>query len=190
MLRLCLLALALLAAPTEDRVVLEVRVFAGPREVTRETRITVHRAADRQTPVAQVTRPAAKVEIPVPPGVYDVQAIRERDGRVLAIRWAERLAVMAYPDENRHHLEVINLASGFGALQARSTSAPAAVPDVALYDVGTRTEPVSPPVPGDGYALFVLPAGRYDLRVLQDQRLTWLAGLEVPLDRTRLVIVP
>ena len=190
MLRLCLLALALILAPTDARVMLEVRVFAGAHEVTQETRITVHQAADRQSPVAQVTRPSGKVEIPVAPGIYDVQAIRERDGRVVAIRWVERLAVMAYPDEDGHHLEVINLVSGFGALQARSRAAPAAVPDVAVYEAGTRTKPVAAPVPGDGYALFVLPAGRYDLRVLQGTRLTWRTGLEAPLDRTRLVIVP
>jgi hypothetical protein len=41
-----------------------------------------------------------------------------------------------------------------------------------------------------GYALFVVPAGRYDLRVGPDERPAWHAGLDVPLDRTRLWIMP
>ncbi len=190
MLRLCLAALVLVVVPAGDVVLLEVRAFAGPREVTNETRITVHQAGDRQHPVAQLTRPAERTEIPVEPGIYDVQAVRERDGRVVAIRWAERLVVMAYPDEEGHHLEVINFESGFGALQVRARADRTRGPDVALFKAADRASEVTQRLAGGAYALFVVPAGRYDVRARDGDRVTWSAGIDIPLDRTRLVVVP
>lgn len=43
---------------------------------------------------------------------------------------------------------------------------------------------------GDSCALFVVPAGRYDARSRDTERVAWHADIEVPLDRTRLWIVP
>lgn len=190
--RILLLALALLFAPSpsrQDQITLEIRVFSGGQDVSGETRITVHRAGDRRAPVAQLTPRTGRLEIPVAPGIYDVQAIRERDGRVVGIRWAERLVVMAYPDEGGHHLEVVNLEAGFGALQVRAKPS-TAVPDVTLYAAGQRTKEAAPRFTGDSYALFVVPAGRYDVRSRDAERVAWHADIEVPLDRTRLWIVP
>lgn len=184
-----LLAFAVFVQPAQDQVRLEVRVFAGGQEVTGDTRISVHRAGDRGTPVAQRTPQTGRLEIAVAPGIYDVQAIRERDGRVVGIRWAERLVVMAYPDEGGHHLEVVNLEAGFGALQLRAKQS-AEVPDVALYTAGQRTKEATARLTGDGYALFVVPAGTYDVRARDGERVAWHAGIDVPLDRTRLLIVP
>jgi hypothetical protein len=124
----------------------------------------------------------------VDPGIYDVQAIREHDGRVVGIRWAERLVVMNYPDEAGHHLEVVNLDTGFGALQVRTKDAQG-VPDVALFAAGERSKEIAPRLTGDDYALFVAPAGNYDLRARKGEREAWHAGLDVPLDRTRLLVV-
>lgn len=168
---------------------LEIRVFAGAQEVTGDTRISVHRAGDRGTPLAQLTPQTGRLEIAVAPGIYDVQAIREHDGRVVGIRWAERLVVMAYPDEGGHHLEVVNLETGFGALQLRGRQSTAA-PDVALFAAGQRTKEAAARLTGDGYALFVVPAGSYDVRTRDGERVSWHAGIDVPLDRTRLLIVP
>jgi hypothetical protein len=180
-----LLAAAQAASP---RLALEIRVFHGTEEVTADTRVTVHRAADRGEPVAQFTRrdgPPPTVE----PGIYDAQAVREQDGRVVSIRWAERLVVMPYPDEGGHHLEVINFENGYGALQVRAPRA-ASLPDVQLYPAGTRVRPAGAPLQGPGYALFVVRAGRYDIQVRQGARVTWHADIEVPLDRTRLWLIP
>ena len=186
----CLLAVALTAVPqVKDRVTLEIRVFAGAQEVTGETRISVHRAGEHQSPLAQLTPQTGRLELGVAPGIYDVQTIRERDDRVIGIRWAERLVVMAYPDEQGHHLEVVNLETGFGALQVRSKDRPVP-PDVALFAPADRATEIATRLTGDGYALFVVPAGGYDVRARYGDRVAWHAGIDVPLDRTRLFIVP
>jgi hypothetical protein len=100
MLRLSLLALACAVVPAAPQLLtLEIRVFRGMEEVTAETRITVHRAGERGDPVARAPIGEARAVMRVPPGIYDAQAIQERDGRVVNIRWAERLVVMPYPDE-------------------------------------------------------------------------------------------
>ena len=108
------LALALLMfLPVQQSITLEVRTFDGTADVSDATRVVVHRAAQRDQPVGQIN-PGARPTITVPPGIYDAQAIREQAGRLANIRWAERLIVMPYPDENGYHLEVINFQTGYG----------------------------------------------------------------------------
>ncbi len=166
---------------------LRIRVFDGANEVTAETRINVFRAGDRQTPIAQA-HSSATMEAAVPQGMYDVQVFHERDGRVVSIRWAERLIVMPYPDEAGKHLEVINFQTGYGALEVRARDG--AVPDVAIFSAGSRQQEAARRIAGAGYALFVVPAGRYDLRIRADGEPVWHPDIEVPLDRTRLWIAP
>ncbi len=180
-----LLALALAATQSADPLTLELRVFDGPIEVTSESRVAVYRSGERTDALARCSPRSRRINLRLPPGFYDAQAIRERDGHILAIRWAERLAVMAYPDEGGRHLEVINLKSGFGALQVRGRAAPP--PEVSLYATGVRDRTVAEPVPGDGYALFVVPAGAYDVLVRSTPP-SWHTHVEVPADRTRLWI--
>lgn len=192
MLRVVLLALAVALAERgqpQKLLNLEVRVFDGEQEVTPETHITVHRAGERTDPIAQVTPQTGRLAATVPPGIYDVQAIQERGGRVVNIRWAERLVVMAYPDEGGQHLEVVNFKSGFGALQIR-TSQPATMPDVTLYLSGVRDKEAATRNEGTGYALFVVSAGRYDILARPSGRPVWHIDIDVPLDRTRLWLPP
>jgi hypothetical protein len=128
------------------------------------------------------------VQLQVPSGIYDVQAIHERDGRVVNIRWANRLVVMPYPDEAGQHLEVINFRSGYGALQIRGKDRASA--DVSIFETGKREKPAATAVTGATYSLFVVPAGTYDLQVRHGTETAWHANVDVPLDRTRLWIVP
>jgi hypothetical protein len=167
---------------------LELRVFNGAEEVTAQTRATVHRAGDRGEPLAQGAAPAGRMELTLAAGLYDVQAIHERDGRVVNIRWANRLVLMPYPDEPGHHLEVINFKNGFGALQIRGASG--SQPDVAVYEVGVRDKPAAAPLSAPGYLLFVVRAGTYDLLARAPGKSDWHLGIDVPLDRTRLWITP
>jgi hypothetical protein len=188
-----LLALALVSGhgvklPSATSVSLELRVFNGVEDVTSQTRLSVHRAGDHASPIAQSGAGQSMPSIQVPAGIYDVQAIRERDGRVLNIRWAERLVVMPYPDEAGRHLEVINFQNGFGALQVRGREG--AQPEAGIYQTGEHTKPVVQPIAGQGYILFVVRAGPYDLLTRGDAGPAWHIALEVPLDRTRLWIVP
>jgi hypothetical protein len=191
MLRLCFVTLALLALPqSQEMLTLEVRVFDREREVTADTRVTVHVAGDRGSPVAHTAGQPGGVLMRVTRGIYDVQAIEHRHGRVVNIRWAERLVVMPYGDEGGHHLQVINFATGYGALQIRSASPLHARDSFLLLGSGGQGEykPVAPS--RHGYVLFVVPAGEYDMQVTRDERVTWHHGLDIPLDRTRFWVVP
>lgn len=176
-------------APTPATIELEIRVFDGSEDVTADTRVSVFKAGERESPLARLPLQGGRKVLDVPEGFYDVQAVRERDGRVVTIRWAERLVVMRYPDEGGRHLEVINLRPGFGALQIRTKDG-GPLPELALFVESSRLKPLPPPATGPGYALFVLEAGRYDLRVGPTQRPHWQAGLDIPRDRTRLWVIP
>ena len=187
------LAIALTTQEPQVSLVLDVRAFNGSEEVTGQSRFTVHQAGERQTALTPgPTRMGdGQPVFQVPAGVYDVQAIHERDGKVVNIRWANRLVVMPYPDEKGQHLEVINFRNGYGALQIRGTGPEEGrVPGVLLFETGKRTKPVATPHAGRGYALFVVPAGTYDLQVRIGDAVTWITALEVPLERTRLTVVP
>ncbi len=192
----CGLALALVTAlavqdPAADPsklLTLELRMFDGPQEVTGQTRATVHRAGDRGEPLLHTSQSDGRVELRLTPGIYDVQAIHERDGRVLNIRWANRLVVMPYPDEPGHHLEVINFKNGFGALQIREPAG--GRPDVELYEQGKRDKPAATPFATAGYLLFIVRAGPYDLLARAQGKSTWHPNVDVPLDRTRLWVTP
>lgn len=181
-------AIALAAAltiQTSAPLRLQIRVFNGLEEVTGETRITLYRAGDHEAPVA-----SSAVRMPfdaaVPAGLYDAQAIREKDSRVVSIRWAERLVVMPYPDEAGIHLEVINFQSDFGALEVKGHGPVSA----GLYAEGQRAREAVAPLGGNGYVLFVAPAARYDLRIDSGGQVSWHAAVDVPRDRTRFWIVP
>ena len=182
----CVIAGTVLAG-AQKTLTLELRIFDGAEEVTSQTRIKVHRAGDRTEVVAQMNPGQSRVELAVSEGIYDAQAIREKGEEVVSIRWANRLVVMPYPDEGGHHLEVVNFKSGFGALQIRWREG--VPPDVALYPSGVRNKEVAPPIAGRSYLLFVVPAGKYDVFV-KGARSTWHAGIDVPVDRTRLWLVP
>jgi hypothetical protein len=171
-----------------QQLLLELRVFAGSDEVTSHTRVFVHRAGDRGTPFAEAGGGPARIELKVPEGIYDVQAVQERDGQVVNIQWANRLVVMPYPDEAGRHLEVLNFRSGFGALQVRSTDG--STPDVSLQAPGAELKTLAAQASGAGYALFVVPAGTYDLSVKRGVRTTRHPAIDVPKDRTRLWLVP
>ena len=182
------LALALvLGLQTPAPITLVIRVFDGAEDVTAESRINIFKAGDRQAALAE-SRARRVVETSVAQGMYDAQIIREREGRVLNIRWAERLIVMPYPDEAGRHLEVINFQNGFGALEVRGHDP--GDPEVAIFSAGSHDQEAAKRVGGTGYALFVVRAGRYDLRVQQGGRTTWHPDIDVPADRTRLWIEP
>ena len=182
---LALVALVLGGPQAGSGLVLELRVFNGQAEVSSTTRVTIHRAGDRGKPVAVIAGGQAGVELEVPEGIYDVQAIEERDGSVVNIQWANRLVVMPYPDEGGRHLEVLNFQAGFGALQVRGT--PGGTPEVALQ---TGSKEAARAIQGQGYILFVVPAGTYDVLVRRGERSVRHSGIEVPRDRTRLWVVP
>ncbi|HEY3883641.1 MAG TPA: hypothetical protein VGL62_00440, partial [Vicinamibacterales bacterium] len=163
------------------RIALTIRVFDGTEEVTRDTRVTVFKAGDRQSPIA-----AQGGALEVAPGFYDAQVIREQNRTVTGIRWVERLVVMPYPDEAGAHLEVVNLQSNYGAIEIRNPRGPA--PDAALFAPGAHDTPVARPAADGDYVLFVVPAGVYDVRIGAGQAVNWRANIDVPADRMRFLL--
>jgi hypothetical protein len=168
----------------------EFRVFDGTVEVTAETRLRVRPSGS--TEAGRVVE-GPQLSVDLPAGIYDVQAVRQLAGEVKNVRWAEKLVVMAYPDEGGRHLEVINFANEHGALQLRWADGQA--PDPAGLAVTVLRTGESRPTPakimhGLGYVLLVLPAGGYDLRITQPGRdAVALSGVEIPADRTRMKVI-
>ena len=179
--------------PADSPIQCEFRVFEGDQEVTSETTLKIYPSGKRDG--GSTLDPAERLRIALPAGLYDVQAVRARQGKVISIRWAERLVVMHYPDEAGFHLEAINFTPGYGALQLRP--AIGAAGDMTMLEAraaktGARGEDVGKTVRGDKYLLLVLPAGTYDvqLRAKDSKDGEWIAGIEVPADSTRLKTVP
>jgi hypothetical protein len=173
-----------------DLIRTEFRIFDGTNEVSAETRLRVRPSGSSETGRI-VDGPSLNLELP--PGIYDVQAIRQRSGQVVSVRWAERLVIMPYPDEAGRHLEVINFTHGFGALQLRwpegQAPNPAGVGVTALETGQTRPVPARA-VFGLGYVLLVLPADTYDIRVTRPGKDTIvLTAVEIPPDRTRMKLI-
>jgi hypothetical protein len=173
------------------RVLTEFRVFNGAEEVTAATRLRVVPAGTRNAAAIDVERG----DVPLAPGVYDVQAMRTSDSGIRSIKRAEGLAILHYPDEGGRHLEVINFQPGFGALQLRATRGALAVPEVTLFPTGDHTEAAGRAFTGNDYVLFVARAGRYDVRVQHADHggaggdTHWLLAVDVPAGRTRLKLV-
>jgi hypothetical protein len=177
-------------ASRADMIRTEFRVFEGTSEVTAETRLRI-RPSGTMEPGRIVEGPTLSVELPA--GIYDVQAVHQKQERVISVKWAERLVIMNYPDEGGRHLEVINFSTGYGALQLRWPEGEAPDPAGVAITVSRAGESRTMParvLQGLGYALLVLPAGTYDVRITRaGNPATVLAEIEVPADRTRMKVI-
>jgi hypothetical protein len=172
------------------KVRLQLRIFEGGEDITREARLQLYPRGQRTNEIATTLGADQAYETDVEPGFYDVQLIKERRGQVLGVRWVEQILVQRYPDEYGRHLQVLNLNPEFGALQIRpapgETAGARGWSAVALAP-GETTREVSKARPIGDDLLIVLPAGRYDIRVnLGDRSTTWLREVDIPGDRTRL----
>jgi hypothetical protein len=176
--------------PRTETIRTEFRVFDGVTDVSTETRLRVRPSGSTETGRILEGGP---LTADLPAGIYDVQAVRQQAGQVVSVRWAEKLVVMAYPDEGGRQLEVINFANEHGALQLRWPEGQA--PDPAGVAVTVTKDGESRPTPartihGVGYALLVLPAGTYDVRIARaGKEPVVLSRIEVPADRTRMKVI-
>lgn len=175
--------------PADGAVRLQVRIFDGTLDVTRESRLLLYPRGNRSTAIPVTLGPDHAHEAVVEPGFYDLQAIREQEGQVSGIRWVEQVLVQRYPDEYGRHLQVLNFKPGYGALQIRPSQD---APNIRGWSAAafTLTEPAREVAPARAIGrdlLVIVPAGRYDVKIaLPDQRTSWLRGIEIPADRTRL----
>ena len=161
--------------PRPETIRTEFRVFDGATDVSTETRLRVRPSGSTETGRILEGSPLAA------------------DLHVVSVRWAEKLVVMAYPDERGRHLEVINFANEHGALQLRWPEGQA--PDPAGVAVTVTKDGESHPTPartihGLGYALLILPAGTYDVRITRTgKEPVVLSKIELPADHTRMKVI-
>jgi hypothetical protein len=165
------------------------RVFDGISEVSAEIRLRVRKSGTTDEESGTVLNgPWLKAELE--PGIYDAQAIHHRSGRVVNVRWAERLVVVRYPDEGEEHLEVINFVPNYGALQIRLPAGTRADPAIVSVRPAGGVDPARIKAhAGNDYLLVVAPAGTYTFTVTLPAGTTTLSGIEVPGDRTRLRVI-
>jgi hypothetical protein len=168
--------------PQAARIRCEFRVFDGNDEVSSSTRVRIYDKGQRDKGIS--TDGSGHADLT--PGVYDVQAVRERDGQVVGIRWLTGLLIQQYPDEGGSHLEVLNFKPQYGVLELRTGDGEF---DAAAFRAGERDRSVATGLRGTGYLLLVLPAGRYDVSVRTKASTAaerWITDVDVPVDRTRL----
>jgi hypothetical protein len=178
----------------------EFRAFDGAEEVTNETHLRIYQSGSR-TDARDLDVADGQLVLYLPPLIYDIQAVRLHEGSISNVKWTERLVITHYPEEPERHLEVINFRPRFGALQMTSDNGGR---DTASYDLAAFTSsaatpaanartPAGSPLKAPDYQLFVLPAGRYDVRIRRsapsasaDSPEQWMLNLDVPADRTRI----
>jgi hypothetical protein len=174
-------------APT---VRLQLRVFDAAEDVTKETKLMLYPRGQRTGEIGLTLGPDHAYEATVATGFYDVQAIRERRGQVVGIRWVEQVLVQRYPDEYGRHLHVLNLNPAYGALQIRPAPTDAAAAkgwSAVAYPAGDTVREVGKGHPAGEDLVLALPGGRYDVRVtLADRSTAWIRDIDIPVDRTRL----
>jgi hypothetical protein len=176
--------------PAGPPVRVEFRVFDGTTEITAQVRVRVRRSGTTET--GTVVEGGDR-SINLAPGIYDAEAVRQRGVDTVDIRWAEHLVVMAYPDEGGRHLEVINFAKDFGALELRWPDNQAPDPagtGIAIFKAGDAHAVPSRVLRGPGYLLLVVPGDTYDVRIVRPgQGPVTFSRIEVPAGSTRMKTV-
>jgi hypothetical protein len=165
---------------------LDVRVFKGVQEVTRETAVSIFDTGSRQNSRRIPLGTSGERQIMLSPGQYDLQLVQHDEGRVLGVRWTSLRLLVAYPNEHGRHLEVLNLQPGYGALQIRQAGALETGHvnwDATLRPAGGG-EAVSPVQQGDGYLLFVGRPGTYDVEVRTASGTRWIRNAEIHAEQT------
>ncbi len=168
---------------------LQLLVFDGAENLTREAKLAVYPRGQRTNQIALTPSADHVFEATVPTGFYDIQVVRERRGQVVSIRWVEQVLVQNYPDEYGRNLHVLNLNATYGALQVRAGPDAAAAAKgwtAVAFAAGTTREAAKGQVIG-GDIILPLPAGRYDIRItVPGREPVWMRDVDVPVDRTRL----
>ena len=177
--------------PAGPPIRVEFRVFDGANEITAQARVRVRRSGTTET---GTVIDGGDLSVDLAPGIYDAEAVRQRSSDTVDIRWTEHLVVMPYPDEGGRHLEVINFAKDFGALELRWPDSQAPDPagtGVAIFKTGDVHAVPARVLRGLGYLLLVVPGDTYDVRVTRAGRgPVTFSKIEVPAGGTRMKVVP
>ena len=179
-------------AQSSETIDLLIRVFDGVEEVTEHCRIAVYAADTREKHYTPNLDSSTGHLIRVEPGLYDLRIGRRESGDAIKVEWIEHVTVLGYPDEGKHHIEIINLQAAFGALLIRppdrwvKTEREWRVSAFLHDNVGNAG---FAPVDGPNPNLFILPAGSYDLVAHFDSTEITVTDVEVPARGTRLKLL-
>ncbi len=143
---------------------LDVRVFRGSTEVTRETNVTVFPSGARTGGRPAPLLATGERQVTLASGQYDLQLVQHQEGRVSGLAWTTLRLLVRYPGETERHLEVLNFDDAWGALQvrqhgSRSTGAARWSARLLRKDGSEAARGVA----GEGYQVIVAPAGTYDV---------------------------
>lgn len=163
---LWLVAVAFGAQATPAPLPLDLRVFRGSTEVTRDTVVAIYPAGVRTNGQRVPLTPTGERRVSLRAGQYDVQLVQERDGAVSGIAWSTLRLIADYPNEGHPQLEVLNFDKNYGALQVRPAGGPGTGTGTwAARLVRRDGSEVARGVSGQAYQLLVAPAGTYDLLI-------------------------
>lgn len=161
---LWLMAFAIGVQAPSPALPLDLRVFRGATDVTRETVVAVFPAGSRTNGQRVPLSPSGARRVSLRTGQYDVQLVQETNGAVNGIAWSTLRLIAEYPNDGHPQLEVLNFDKTFGALQIRPKGGPGS---------GTGTwearlvrkdgSEVARGVAGQGYQVLVAPEGTYDV---------------------------
>lgn len=163
---LCLTALSvgLQATAVTPALPLDIRVFRGAADVTRDTTVSIFPGGSRVNGQAVPLSPGGARRVTLRAGAYDVQLVQASDGKVSGIAWSTLRLIADYPLEGHPQLEVLNFDKTFGALQVRPKGAPGTGTGTwAARLIRQDGSEVARGVAGEGYQVLVAPAGTYDV---------------------------
>lgn len=146
---------------------LDIRVFQGATEVTRESTVAIYRNGERTRGRRLPLVETGARRVALRTGAYDVQLLQEQDGKVNAVAWSTLRLHVDYPLEGQPHLEVLNFDQTHGAIQVRPRGhQTTGTPTWSARLVTKDGSEVATGVTGPGYQVLVAPAGVYDVVVV------------------------
>lgn len=157
-------ALALGVQAPSPALPLDIRVFRGANDVTRDTVLAVFPAGSRTNGQRVPLSPSGERRVSLRTGQYDVQLVQETGGAVNGIAWSTLRLIADYPNDGHAQLEVFNFDKTYGALQVRPKGGPGS--GTGTWDarlVRKDGSEVARGVAGQGYQVLVAPAGTYDM---------------------------
>ena len=161
---LWLVAVAFGVQATPPALPLDIRVFRGATDVTRETVIAIFPAGAKTNGQRVPLSPSGERRVTLRTGQYDVQLVQENNGAVNGIAWSTLRLIADYPNEGHPQLEVLNFDKTYGALQVRPQGAPGTGTGTWSARLVRRDgSEVARGVAGQGYQVLVAPAGTYDV---------------------------
>lgn len=147
---------------------LDIRVFRGAVEVTRESTVAIYRIGERTQGRRLSLAESGAYRVGLRTGAYDVQVLHEQAGTVLDQAWSTLRMHVDGAREGEPQLEVLNFDKTYGALAVRPKGQPSTGAGTwSARLVTSDGREVARGVAAGGAVVLVAPAGVYDVIVDQ-----------------------